>query len=359
MKKLTSACALALVLSGCNTLENRAGIDRVDARMLTSQNTGVAIFSTGADRDCMSVATFMRLFDQTTLRPVNGVAAAPVDGYASKSDFTDHRGNVSAYALQPGKYYLSPMTANPYVVGVKVPAFAFEVHAGETVYLGELYMPVACSFRNAFKINDRYDRDVAMAMRQNPGLLQRAPVKRLLADHVAGDGGSVDLPAPNRGIPIGELFSPPPRRPENGGVATLKDVVPQVLPAAGAPPAPLQVTTVRPPAEKWTGTMSCGARLDGTKKAYDASFAMEKRGNDVAVFRKTAMLAEVLSGRVDGAALALTGTGKMDDASSMWSFHFAGRFEEGAASWDGTGELTANRVVMRQCVLKMRRQPGA
>jgi hypothetical protein len=349
MKRITTACALAFALSACNTMDNRAGIDRVDARMFVSQSTGVAIFSTGADHDCMSVATFMRLFDQTTLRAVDGVGMAPVDGYSFKSDFTDHRGNVSAYALLPGKYYLSPMTANPYVVGVKVPAFAFEVHGGETVYLGEIYMPLACSFRNAFKINDKFDRDVAVAMRQNPALVGRAPVKRLLADHVAGDGSSVDIAAPNRGVPIQEIFFPPPRQPDNGGVATLKDVVPQA-PAAAAP----RQDGIAP--EKWDGTMSCGARRDGVaKKAYDASFAMEKRGNAVTVFRKTATFAEALSGEVDGAMLTLTGKGGMADASSTWSFHFAGAFAQGAASWDGTGEMTANHVVLRQCVLKMRR----
>lgn len=348
MNRITIACALALALSGCNTMENRAGIDRIDARMLVAPNTGVAIFSTGADHDCMSFATFMRLFDQATMRPVDGVAGAPVDGYSSISDFPDHRGNVSAFALQPGKYYLSPVTANPYVVGVKVPAFPFEVHAGETVYLGEIYMPLACSFHNVFRVSDRFDRDVALATSKNPALIRRPPVKRVMASHVAGDGSTVDSMAPIPGIPIQELFFPPPRPAGAGGVATVKDVTPQ-SPAAMARP-------MNTAAEKWEGTMACGARLDGAKQAYEAPFAMEKRGGDVTVSRQTATFGEALSGRVDGATLALTGKGGMVDGSSVWSFHFAGPFADGATTWNGTGEMTANRVVLRQCVLKMARR---
>lgn len=358
MNRITIACALALALSGCNTMENRAGIDRLDARMLLAQNTGVAIFSTGADHDCMSFATFMRLFDQATMRPVDGVAGAPVDGYSSISDFPDHRGNVSAFALQPGKYYLSPVTANPYVVGVKVPAFPFEVHAGETVYLGEIYMPLACSFRNVFRVNDRYDRDVALATSKNPALIRRPPVKRVMASHVAGDGSTVDSMAPIPGTPIQELFFPPPRPAGAGGVATVKDVAPSrsapvSLALSKAAAMPSQGTAV---AEKWDGTMACGARLDGAKPAYEAPFAMEKRGSDVTVFRQTATFGEALSGRVDGATLALTGQGGMADGSSVWSFHFTGPFAEGATSWNATGALTANHVVVRQCVLKMARR---
>lgn len=355
MNNIVAGCALALTLSACNTIDNRAGIDRVNASMLTSRSTGVVIFSTGADHDCIATSTFLKLFDQTTLRGVAGVSPAPVDGYSSKSDFSDHRGNVSAYPLLPGKYYLSPVIANPYVVGVKVPAFAFEVHGGETVYLGEIYMPVGCSFSNVFEVNDKYARDIAIAARQNPALALRTPVKRLLANHATGDGSKLDAPAPLPGVPINELFKPTaPRRPENGGVATLKDVVPQA-PSAISMPAPL-ATRDGLNSEKWAGTMKCGARLDRLgKKSYEERFTMEKRGGDVTLLRTSATAAEVLSGRVEDGALTLTGNGTMANASRSWTLRFSGPFAAGAAEWSATGAMNGGAGIVRQCVLNMRR----
>lgn len=358
MKRIVFCCAVALTLSACNTMDNKASIGRIDPSMLTSQSTGVVIFSTGADHDCYSVSTFLKLFDQSTLQAVKDIPAAPVDAYVSKSDFSDHRGNVSAYPLLPGKYYLSPLTANPYVVGVKVPAFAFEVAGGETVYLGEIYMPHGCSLRTSFKVNDKYERDIALAVAQNPALARRTPVKRLLANHVAGDGSSVDaglLPI-SPGIPIKDIFFPPPARPTTAGKATLKDIVPQSLPAAvvaaqTAAPAPAGNYT-----EKWDGTMHCTARVDGKPgKPYDAKFAMEKRGRDVTVFRRTATFSESLAGRIDGGTLALTGQGAMNDASASWGLRLSGQFSEGASNWTATGETHANGVALRRCTLQLQR----
>lgn len=339
-------------------MANRAGVGQVDAAMLTSQSTGVAILSTGADKECYSFATVMKLFDQSTLRAVSGVAVAPVDGYTNKSDFTDHRGNVSAFALLPGKYYFSPVTQNPYVVGVKVPAFAFEMRAGETVYLGEIYMPTACAFDNAFKVNDRYERDIAIAVGQNPALTGRPPTKRLLLNHVAGDGSHMDSAAPIALIPVQERFFPPPRRPENGGAATLNDVLPKGASAAVMPGAVPVAGNDGLTTRRWDGLMSCGARQDiqGTKP-YQAVFAMEKRGNDVKIFRKTVVAEEMLSGRVAGHTLALTGTGASPDATRHWTFRFTGAYSDLAPAWFATGQMLASGVVLRQCELSMLPRP--
>ena len=99
----------ALLLSACGSAKNRAGVDRVPAAAFSSDRDGVIIFSTGTSQPCTGASTFLQVHDEATMKLVPRAAAAPVDGKSGKSDFSDHRGSINAFALPPGRYYLSPV----------------------------------------------------------------------------------------------------------------------------------------------------------------------------------------------------------------------------------------------------------
>ncbi len=167
-------------LTACGTMDNRASVAAVPAAAFASPTAGVAIFSTGAPDHCIATATFLRVFDAHTRKTVDSAPLIPVDVYVNKSEFSDHHGAVNAIALPAGDYYLSPWMANPYLVAVKIPEFTFSIGAGETVYLGEVFMPVSCSRSTAFVITDQFERDIPLATAKNPAVAGHAPVKRLL-----------------------------------------------------------------------------------------------------------------------------------------------------------------------------------
>jgi hypothetical protein len=128
----------------------------------------------------MSQATFLSVRDLSTRKVVESVPSIPVDVYVNKSDFTDHHGTVNAFQLAPGTYYLTPSIANPYIRTVKAPTFQFEVRAGETTYVGELFMTQACALNTHYEVRDQYERDMRIAAQKNPAITTRPPVKRLL-----------------------------------------------------------------------------------------------------------------------------------------------------------------------------------
>lgn len=331
MKKLL-CCALALILTACNTADNRASISRMGATELASSSTGLVIFSTGAAKECISASTYLKLFNFATTEPVKDIPVAPIDVYVAKSDFTDHRGNISAYSLPPGKYYMSPMNANPYVVGTKVPAFAFEVAAGEAVYLGEIYMLSGCSLGASFIINNKYERDIAIAVQQNPALAQRKPVTRLIANSVAADGKATESTM--------EMSTP-------------RALLLELMYSATRPPA----AATGDAAEQWRGPMRCSERLDGKPgPSYEVEFTMERRGREVSVARNSATATETLAGRIENAALVLHGQGQSSANGRSWGLHFSGPFSESAGSWTGSGEMRANGGTLRNCTLQLRRR---
>ena len=146
---------------------------------LSSSQSGVVLLTTGAPEHCISMATFLKVFDLAS-KKATASPLIPVDVYANKSEFADHHGTVNAVSLPPGSYYVSPWTANPYVTPIKTPSFAFEVRPGETTYVGELYMTRSCGLSTTFVVRDQYERDVKVASDKNPLFLQRTPVKRLM-----------------------------------------------------------------------------------------------------------------------------------------------------------------------------------
>ena len=271
-----------LLLSACGSAKNRAGVDRVPAAAFSSDRDGVIIFSTGTSQPCTGASTFLQVHDEASMKLVPRAAAAPVDGKSGKSDFSDHLGAINAFALPPGRYYLSPVTSNPHVAGAATLAFRFEVRAGETSYLGELFMPRSCTLLTAFEVRDQFARDIALAAAKNPAVTWHPPVRRLLA-------------------------GAEPAQPSTAGL-------PPVPPAATAPSASPAVAArpagVAPATELWAGSMVCGPRSDGRNPGpYDVKFSMEVHGHNVTVFRNTATASEILTGRSDDRQLELRGKG--------------------------------------------------
>ena len=169
-----------VLLAGCGTMKNRASVEFVPVSEFSSTSNGVVVFSTGAPDHCISTATFVQVFDKNTKKSVAGVPAVSVDVYVMKSEFSDHHGAVNALTLPAGQYYMSPVIANPYVTAVKTPAFGFDVVAGETTYLGELFMTRSCALNTRFVVRDEYVRDMRLASEKNSAFSKISPVKRLL-----------------------------------------------------------------------------------------------------------------------------------------------------------------------------------
>ena len=172
--------ATSVLVSACGSLPNRASVETLSPAAFSAANTGVVVLSTGAPQHCISTATMLSVRDLSTRRVVESVPGIPVDVYVHKSDFAGHHGMVNALQLVPGSYYLTPSVLNPYVRTVTAPTFQFEVRAGETTYVGELFMTQGCALNTSFVVNDQYERDMRVASQKNPAVSKRTPVKRLM-----------------------------------------------------------------------------------------------------------------------------------------------------------------------------------
>jgi len=142
-------------------------------------DTGVIILSTGAASSCISEATYLVTYDAASRKPTNA-AGIFVDNANHPTDFSGHYGTVNAVHFHPGSYYFSPRIANPFAQTVKAPEFPFVVNAGETVYLGEIFMPKSCSLNTRFEVNDFEERDLKRARELNPAIDRRPVTKRLI-----------------------------------------------------------------------------------------------------------------------------------------------------------------------------------
>lgn len=177
--KFLAVLTAAIILTGCGSMQNRAGVDRLTAASFADSKRGVVLLSTGAPAHCVSFATALTVRN----RKINKVVEVPpvfMDAYVHKSEFAGHHGTINALQLEPGEYSFVPAVANPFVQGVVTPTFDFEVAAGEVVYLGELFMTQSCGMNSSFIVRDYYARDIEMAKEKNPELGKQAIIKRLL-----------------------------------------------------------------------------------------------------------------------------------------------------------------------------------
>lgn len=161
------AIAILVMLAGCGTLTNQYSPSYL-ADAAVPAGSGLIVFSTGAPRGCVSEATYLKLLPEGASDREKGIARAGVDSYIVKSDFADHQGNLHAMPLPAGRYYFVPWMDNPLVRSVTQPKATFSVVAGETVYLGEFYMPVGCRLEQLYEVHDQMTRDMALMKSKTP-----------------------------------------------------------------------------------------------------------------------------------------------------------------------------------------------
>lgn len=180
---LLFASSLAVLCGGCGMVPNRYSAAKLD--LSARPEEAVALLSAGAPERCITNATQLELRQDGRF---SNVAYLPVDNYAVPSDFTTHHGYLHAVRLSPGRYYLSPHIANPYVTIKKVPRIDFTVSAGEVVYLGEFFLVQSCGSENLAELRDREERDLALLREKNPALAAAPIVKRIPVFASSADG---------------------------------------------------------------------------------------------------------------------------------------------------------------------------
>lgn len=175
--KIRILAIMAVLLAGCGTMKNRHDPAQFAVARMPA-DSAVVILSTGAPKRCTSTATFLQVMPVLHAN-ASSSAVVGVDGSFYKSDFESHHGLVNVFTLRAGKYVITPIIANPYVKPTKVPRAEFSVEAGETVYLGEYFMPVSCSLRTWSRFDDKFDRDMAIVDKKNPDLKLTNVVTRI------------------------------------------------------------------------------------------------------------------------------------------------------------------------------------
>jgi hypothetical protein len=110
--------------------------------------------------------------------PFNGVNTITVDAWSSKSDFTDHQGNISVLNLPAGDYEVYTWLAGNFVP-IRIPYAKFTVEAGKAVYVGEFYLPVACRANTLGGFRDQEDRDLSFVRQKNPAFASVVFDKRI------------------------------------------------------------------------------------------------------------------------------------------------------------------------------------
>jgi hypothetical protein len=183
MRKLLPL-AIALVLGGCGTVINRYAPEAIADAPIPA-GSGRIILSTGAPRGCSSAPTYLKLLPEGATLREQELARPNVDSFALKSDFVDHQGNLHVIAVPAGNYYFAPWIDNPDIHPVRQPKATFSVAAGETVYLGEYYMPQSCGLSTLYEINDQMTRDMTLLKSMAPRFDTLRVTKRLMV--LSGD----------------------------------------------------------------------------------------------------------------------------------------------------------------------------
>jgi hypothetical protein len=102
-----------------------------------------------------------------------------VDNFFVKSDYPDHQGSLSVFALKAGEYQLYPTVLRPFLTPKQVPKAEFTVVAGEVVYVGEYFMTVSCRWSDYQELRDEEPRDMALIEAKNPKLAAMPKAKRM------------------------------------------------------------------------------------------------------------------------------------------------------------------------------------
>jgi hypothetical protein len=168
----------AALLSGCMTFQNLADPVKITEAQMSGK-LGIIVLSTGAFQNCIATATYLKIMPSTASFSSSSTASLFVDASTVKSDFTDHYGNLHAFAIPAGKYYIAPGIANN-VIAIQRHKADFSVDAGETVYLGEYFMTRSCALETLAELRDMRVRDMALLALRNPNLAKKPISYRIL-----------------------------------------------------------------------------------------------------------------------------------------------------------------------------------
>ena len=178
----TAACAVLLAITaGCAS--SSLSPSALTSAQFADPARGVVLVSTGAVQRCTSTAMWAPIYVDRTHELAPGRPVVPLDETAV-SAFQDHFGTVSAVSLPAGRYVITAEYANPLFDSGLVPAYAFEVLAGQAVYIGELWRATPCGIGSLI-LRDNYERDVALAGNLNKEFVAHPP-KKALAEPLRG-----------------------------------------------------------------------------------------------------------------------------------------------------------------------------
>lgn len=180
-----AACgALLAAVAGCATPDYSPSA--LSPAQFADPSRGVVLVSTGAVERCIGAAMWAPIYDARTQSMVSGHPLLPLDA-TIQSDFPDHYGTLSALSLPPGHYVITAEWANPVSEPTsQVPAWSFEVVAGQSVYIGEIWRATPCQLNAAVVLRDNYQRDIGLAVKFNTHFIA-APPRKALASTVHND----------------------------------------------------------------------------------------------------------------------------------------------------------------------------
>ena len=182
--RLAACAALLAIAAGCAS--SSLSPSALTSGQFADPARGVVLVSTGAVQRCSATAMWAPIYVGGTHELAPGRPVVPIDEPVV-SAFQDHFGTVSAVSLPAGRYVITAEYANPLFDSGRVPAYSFEVEAGQAVYIGELWRVSSCGV-GSLVLRDNYDRDVALAGNLNKQFVAHPP-KKALAQPLRGAPG--------------------------------------------------------------------------------------------------------------------------------------------------------------------------
>lgn len=177
--RIAASAALLAAAAGCAT--PTFSPSALPASQFADPSRGVVLVSTGAVERCVGAAMWAPIYVASTETMVPDHPLLPIDS-GKQSDFPDHYGTLSAVSLPPGRYIITAEWSNPVSEPTsKVPAWSFDVVAGQSVYIGEIWRTTPCQISATVVLRDNYERDLALADKLNTHFITQPPRKALAA----------------------------------------------------------------------------------------------------------------------------------------------------------------------------------
>ena len=175
--RLAACAALATTFAGCAS--TALSPTALTPAQFGDPTRGIVLVSSGAVQRCTATAMWAPIYDAATHAMAPGRPAVPIDEPPT-SAFPDHFGTVSALSLPAGHYVMTSEYANAdYRATDRVPTWSFDVVAGQSVYIGEVWRSTPCDTGAVVVVRDNYDRDVDLAGKLNTGFVRHPPARAI------------------------------------------------------------------------------------------------------------------------------------------------------------------------------------